>query len=79
MARGKVNETRKAKAVTGLTGMAEKSHKADKLAKTAKHKMFAGMLRAYNAGLTYDEIAEITKLSKIRVSQVLAEQRELAG
>lgn len=77
MARGKINPDRKAKAVAGLTKMAGESHKADKAAKVRKHRMFAGMLKAFNAGLTYEEIAEITKLSKIRVSQVLAEQREL--
>lgn len=76
MARGKINPTRKAKATEGLGKMADESHKADKLAKNRKHRMFAGMLKAYNAGLTYEEIADITKLSKIRVSQVLAEQRE---
>lgn len=45
-------------------------------AERARHRMYAGMLRAHKAGMTYDDIAGVTGLSKIRVSQVLAEQRD---
>lgn len=64
---------------TKLTEWAEASDKADKDATRLRHRMYAGMLKAFNAGLTYNEIAEITGLSSIRVSQVLAEYRNKAA
>lgn len=62
-----------------LTEWAEESSAADKAATRLRHRMYAGMLKGFNAGLTYNEIAEITGLSSIRVSQVLAEYRSKNG
>lgn len=59
-----------------LSGLTEKADASQEVADRDRQRKFAGMLRAFDAGLTYEEIAEITGLSKIRVSQVLAEQRE---
>jgi hypothetical protein len=75
----KVNEKRKETAVVKLTGLAESCIDAENEATKKRHRMYAGMLKAFNAGMTYEEIAGIVGLSKIRVSQVLAEQRELQG
>lgn len=69
------NPRRRETAIVKLTELAERSDKSAATAEKDRHRKFAGMLKAYNAGLTYDEISEITGLSKIRVSQVLAEQR----
>lgn len=62
-------------AIDRLTAIAE--DRTAKLAaeRKATARMYAGMLKAHTAGLTYDEIATITGLSRIRVSQVLSEQR----
>jgi hypothetical protein len=60
-----------------LTGLSDARKASEATAQRDRHRMYAGMLRAYGMGLTYDDIAEITGMSKIRVSQVLAEQRAL--
>lgn len=75
MPRKVVNTRRKDVAVEKLTALAKKSDRSDVIATKDRHRKFSGMLKAFNAGLTYDEISEITKLSKIRVSQILQEQR----
>ena len=69
------NIKRKEVAVEKLTAMSEARKAAEEVAERKRHVMFAGMLKAFDAGMTYDEIASICDLSKIRVSQVLAEQR----
>lgn len=69
------NIKRKEVAVEKLTAMSDARTAAEEVAERKRHVMFAGMLKAFDAGMTYDEIADICKLSKIRVSQVLAEQR----
>lgn len=71
----KVNPARKEKAVEKLTSLVEKWDAAEEAVVEARHKAYAGCLKAFNAGMTYEEIAEVTQLSKIRVSQVLQEQR----
>lgn len=71
----KTTPARKAKAVEKLSELVDARDKAEKLADRARHRMYRGVLKSFDAGLTYAEIAEITGLSKIRVSQVLAEQR----
>lgn len=73
------NAKRTDTARTKLTEWANDSIEADAMATKKRHRMYAGMLKAFNAGLTYNEIAEITKLSSIRVSQVLAEYRNKAA
>lgn len=70
-----VTEARRSTAVEKLTAMAEKNEQSAEAARRDLHRMYAGMLKAFDSGLTYDEISEIVGLSKIRVSQVLAEQR----
>lgn len=70
------NPNRAETARVKLTEVTEQSAASDERASRDRQRKFAGVLRAYNAGLTYEEIADITGLSKIRVSQVLAEQRE---
>lgn len=74
----KVTDSQKETAVAKLTEQVQKADAAETTATKERHRKFAFMLKAFNGGLTYDEIAEITGLSKIRVSQVLAEQREKA-
>lgn len=69
------NIKRKEVAVEKLTAMSDARKEAESLADRKRHVMFAGMLKAFDAGMTYEEIADITGLSKIRVSQILAEQR----
>lgn len=69
------NIKRKEVAVEKLTALSDGRKQAEENAERKRHIMFAGMLKAFDAGMTYDEIADVTGLSKIRVSQVLAEQR----
>lgn len=69
------NTRRRDTAYEKLTDLSDERNRAEEQADKKRHKMYSGMLKAFNAGLTYDEIAEITQLSKIRVSQVLADQR----
>lgn len=75
MPRKVVNTRRKDTAVTKLTEISQRSDKSAAVAERDRHRKFAGMLKAFNAGMTYDEIADVTGLSKIRVSQILQEQR----
>ena len=71
----KTNEKRRDVAKEKLTGLVEAWDAAEDVVVAKRHKAYAGMLKAFNAGLTYAEIAEISGLSHIRVSQILAEQR----
>lgn len=73
--RRNVNEGRKELAREKLTGLSDDRVRAEEVATRKRHRMYAGMLKAFNAGLSYDDIAAIVGLSAIRVSQVLAEQR----
>ena len=73
------NIKRKEVAVEKLTALSDGRKQAEEVAERKRHTMFAGMLKAYDAGMTYEEIAEVTGLSKIRVSQVLSEQRGMAA
>lgn len=69
------NEGRKEMTREKLTELSDARVRAEEVATNKRHRMYAGMLKAFNAGLSYDDIAEIVGLSAIRVSQVLAEQR----
>lgn len=44
-----------------------------------RRKEYRDALKAFNMGLTYEEIAETIELSPIRVSQILKEQRAMAN
>lgn len=79
MPRAKMDPKKKEKVIATLTSRVTDWDDAEEKATEARHRGYATMLKAYNAGLTYDEIADITGLSKIRVSQVLAEQRGANG
>lgn len=58
-----------------LTGLATTANADEERATKSRHRMYAGMLKAHRAGLTYEEIAAITGKSRIRVSQILSAQR----
>lgn len=48
-------------------------------AEAARDRWEASCLDAYNNGLTYEEIAAVSQRSRIRISQVLAAERERRG
>jgi len=48
-------------------------------AELARQKFFRYCLKAYNAGLSYAEIKEVTGLTEIRISQILRKEREIAN
>lgn len=70
-------EARRELATAKLTELVEARTTAERMAEKKRHATFAGMLKAFDMGLKYEEIAEIVGCSKIRVSQILQEQRQL--
>jgi len=67
---------RKETARQRLTELSAVRSRDEARAERSRRKFFKGMLKAFNAGLTYREIADISGLSEIRVSQILRQVRE---
>lgn len=53
--------------------------KARDQANKRQQALYTGCLKAYNMGLTYREIASITGLTEIRISQILRQEREASN
>lgn len=69
----------KDKARYELKRAADKRAADDERASESNLRWESWVLDAYNAGLTYDEIAEISYLSRPRIDQVLRKERERRG
>ncbi len=62
-----------------LTAKAEARKAAERNAVKLRHGMYRDMLKAYNAGLTYKELRDVTGMTVVRCSQILASERETAS
>ncbi len=76
MATRTINVNRRDKAVDRLKVLATERDKAEAVALSSRKKLFTGVLKAFNAGMKYRELADITGMSVVRISQILVEQRE---
>ena len=62
-----------------LTALCRESDRDEVKAVRSRHRKFAFMPKANDAGVTYRELAEISGLSEIRVAQILRAEREKAA
>ena len=71
-----VTPARKSKAEEKLAALAKARNQAELDAVKKRRTLFKGMLRAFDAGVTYDELSNITGLTTVRVAQILRDERK---